>query len=191
MSCSHLRQMFKETLRAPYDRPGASASLLLAGEPPWCSLQWPLGTGWGNDAAQGHQVNPGRAPASGYAGGRLCRAGRSLLLPALIQPRGRPCLEERKGFGWGIGCLGCPETREILSGNARYFNILVLLVFSLLSLQLPSGWLVPGMGRLHGRCPRAPASPCLLHGDRSAPSHPSLSLLLFGWRQMQSKRWPG
>lgn len=47
------------------------------------------------------------------------------------------------------------------------------------------------MGRLRGRCPRARTTPCLLRGDRSAPSHPSLSCLLFGWRQMKSKCRPG
>lgn len=36
MSCGRWRWRFKETLRAPYDRPGALASLLLVGDLPRC-----------------------------------------------------------------------------------------------------------------------------------------------------------
>lgn len=182
MSCSHWRRRFKETLRAPYDRPGASASLLLVGTCHGASPQWPLGTG-GDDAAQGHQANPSRAPASGFAGRSLCRARGSLLPCTLIQPRRGPYLGEEKGCGWDVGFLGCPETEQawdILCGNARYFNILVLLVFSLPSLRLLLGLLVPGSGHLHGWYPRTPTALCLRHGNHSAPSHHSLSHLLFG-----------
>lgn len=71
-----------------------------------------------------------------------------------------------KSLGWGVGFLGCPETRqarEILNGDATYFNLLVLLVFSLLSPSCCWGYWCLGWGAcvVGAREPGPPRASCV------------------------------